>query len=67
MASVEEHALVTTDPSELADTADAEESGLDITEPAPFTPIVTDDNADVDTGLADEDGDGDVYVDVQAA
>ncbi|WP_280489263.1 PrgI family protein [Nocardia carnea] len=65
LASPEEHALITTDPSELADTVNSGKDGVDLTD----TLIAGDTE---DTGAGNEDGydedDGDdAYVDVQAA
>ncbi|MBF6456043.1 MULTISPECIES: PrgI family protein [Nocardia] len=65
MASPAEHALITTDPSELADTTDSSKTEFDLAAPLPA-------DGDTDgprTGEEDSYGedDGDVYVDVQAA
>ncbi|MFI6309757.1 PrgI family mobile element protein [Nocardia fusca] len=70
MASPEEHALITTDPSELAGTDDAAAAGLDLPDAVAFTSAgdATDDaggGTEVDHG--DDDGDGNTYLDLQEA
>ncbi|WP_280457289.1 PrgI family protein [Nocardia carnea] len=65
MASPEEHALITTDPSELADTTYSSKTEFDLADPLLA-------NGDTDGPRAGEEDsygedDGDVYVDVQAA
>ncbi|GGL20660.1 hypothetical protein [Nocardia jinanensis] len=67
MASPEEHALITTDPSELADTDNAGEAGLDLADAVIAPAGRSTEEIDFDDEHGDDRGDGDTYVDVQAA